>query len=356
MENRLKSIDLGAPRVERDQQVLRSVVLSYIRTATPVGSRSVAKEFGFTVSAATVRNVMADLAEQGYLTQPHASAGRVPTQLAFRCYVDWLLEHLDSEHREEDLRQKGVWLTPYEDVPTLLQETSRMLSHASRYAGMVVTPRFSEARLQHLEFVRLRRFHILAILVTDEGFVLTKTLECDEDLPQDVLTRLSRVLHERFQGKRLPTIQQLLTTEVRADKTLYDRLIRRLMTSLLGAVGGDQPQGEVYLGGLTSLFDLQDFSDLNTVKALVETFEEKATLLRLLERCVSSEGVQVFIGREAALPGVEDCSFVVSTYHRGGHPLGALGVIGPMRMDYGNVIPLVQYTAKLVTQVLEAQT
>jgi heat-inducible transcriptional repressor len=343
---------------ERNQKILRAIVLSYIRTAFPVGSRSLTKAFDFGLSPASIRNIMADLEEMGYLTQPHPSAGRVPTERGYRFYVNGLLDEIDPERVTEDLGIDQYRLHRTEDIKELLQETSRLLSMHSHYAGIVLTPKLANMFFQHLQFIKLRRNHVLTVFVSTEGIVQTKVIETDKDFSQQELDRFSAFLNDRFRGISLQEVKTTLLNQMREDKEQYSRLLQKaldLVNKAFQEAQGKTAGEELFLEGTTNILDLPEFSTVEKMKALFKAFEEKYIMMKLLDTCFNSEGVQVFIGSENAFLGINDCSLVITNYKRGSQVLGALGIIGPTRMEYSKVIPLVDYTAKLLSQTL-AQT
>ena len=336
---------------DRSQNILRAVILSYIRTAYPIGSRTLTKTFDFGLSPASIRNIMADLEELGYLIQPHPSAGRVPSEKGYRFYVDGLLSEADPEAKYYDF---GVQQYPFhktDDVRVLLQETSRMLSLCSHYAGIVLTPKFANMLFQHLQFIKIKRQHILIVFVSTEGLVQTKVIETDEDFAQQNLDRFSFFLDDRFKGFTLEEIRSRLLDQMWEDKESYSRLLRMALVPISESL--QEAQGEeLYLEGATNILEQPEFSNVEKMKALFRTFEEKYNIMKLLDKCFNSEGVKVFIGSENAFLGTNDCSLVITNYKRGNQVLGALGIIGPTRMEYSRVIPLVDYTARRLSQTL----
>lgn len=333
----------------RAEIILKAVVVTYIKSADPVGSRTLTKEFRIGLSPATVRNTMADLVEMGYLTQPHTSAGRVPTEKAFRAYVDGLLG--EGNLREEP--QAEIQFRHREDMRALLQETSQVLSLLSHYTGMVLVPTAAQARIRHFEFLRLRRGHVLTLFVSDDGKVHSRAIESGEDFTQAQLDRMGAYLNEAFQGLTLGEVKGRLVGEMRADKALYDHFFQAAVELGQQAISTVQAENEVYLGGMTSLFDVPELAAVGKMKALFSAFEEKLSVLHLLEQYTTADHVRVLVGSENAFLGIPDCSIVVANYQCGGRVAGALGVIGPMRMEYERVIPLVRRTASLLSQVLE---
>jgi len=338
---------------ERSRTILKAVVISYIDKALPIGSQTVTKSFEFGLSPATIRNIMAELEDLGYLSQPHTSAGRIPTPKGYRLYVDELLEESrpTTMFDEEYLKEKYLGMKR-EDPHALLQETTRMLSLLSHYAGVVLAPKISETRLDRLEFILLRRGHVLVLQVSEDGLVQHRTIDADPGLDQKDLTRISTFLNEKFNGLNLGEIRSRLLQEMRADKDLYDRLLQKAMDLARKALEAP-PQDELYVVGTSNILNLPEFGEnMEKIKTLFKTFEEKAAILKLLNHSMDTEGLQIFIGTENRKTGIDDCSLVVSSYRSGDRILGTLGVIGPTRMEYARVIPLVEHTAALLSRLL----
>lgn len=338
---------------ERSQNILEAIVLEYIRSAFPVGSQTLTKNLDFKLSPATIRNIMADLEDTGYLLQPHTSAGRVPTEKGFRFYVDRLMEDVLSQEEESGSnRYRRSWPGKWEDSKGLFEETSRMLSTESHYAGMVLAPRFSQTVFKQVDFILLRKNHLLAIFVSQDGFLHERFLVVDEDYTQKELNRIASYLNNEFRGTTLSQVKKRILALMKAEEDMYDQLMQKALELARKAMSLAQ-DGELYLGGTAHILDLPEFSDVDKMKALFKAFEEKAMIVQLLDECLSTGGVQVLIGSENAFLGVPDCSLVIASYKRRDQTLGSLGVIGPIRMDYSKVIPLVSHTAKLISHALE---
>ncbi len=337
---------------ERNQQVLKAIVYSYIRTAYPIGSRTITKNFEFGLSAATIRNIMADLEEMGYLSQPHTSAGRIPTEKAYRFYVDYFISDELPQWQEQVFIEERYLIPKRDDIKELLQETSQLLSFLSHYAGMVVAPNPSYAAFKQLEIIRLRKNHLLIILITQDGLIQNRIIEMAEDLSHQELDRIVSFLNERFAGQNLYEIRRLLLDEGQKEKELFDQLLQKALEIGRRALSSE-PESELYLGGTSNILNLPDFSDLEKMKGLLQALEEKALIVELLNKCLDAEGVHVFIGSENENRWMEDCSLVAANYKRGNRVLGTLGVIGPARMEYERVIPLVNHTANLLSRVLD---
>lgn len=333
----------------RDQEILRATILCYIKTAIPVGSRTLTKTSDLGLSPATIRNVMADLEELGYLAQPHTSAGRVPTEKAYRLYVDDLLSTGQNE-LGDDAAALTVRLTPTEDLRDTLQEASKLLSLLSHYTGVVVTPKPVTLRLKQVEFFRLGGGQVLAVFLTADGLVQHKRIEMDSDPSPQQLRRIADELNTRFSGHEMAPVRATLLEEMREHKRDYDRLMERVLAAAQGAMA--QHNGEVYVEGTGNILGLPEFSDVERMKALFKTFEEKYMMTTLIEKSLAADGVAVSIGSENASLGVNDLSLVVANYRYGEQTYGTLGVLGPMRMEYERVIPLVSRVAALLGECL----
>ena len=335
---------------DRSRQILQAIIEDYIATAEPVGSRTITRRHGVNLSPASVRNVMSDLEEMGFLSSPHTSAGRVPTDRAYRFYVNTLLQsgRVTSE-QEEQLRQR----LPLQgsDASRILRETSRMLSSLSHYAGIVLAPRFTENVLRHLEFVKLGGGRLLAILVTEHGMVHNKLVEVQEDFSGEDLVRMSNYLNSLLQGLPMTEVRRRLIEQMQSDKVTYDALLDRALRLSKQALA--DTEADLFIEGQATFFNQPEFADAARMKEIFRAFEEKSQLLELLDRSLAADGVQIFIGSEANLnPG--GMSIITSAYRSGSRKLGVLGVIGPTRMGYASVIPIVDYTARLVGRLLQS--
>lgn len=296
---------------------------------------------------------MAELEEMGYLLQPHTSAGRIPTPKGYRLYVDELMGEDQTSIFEEDFLEGTYLALKREDPHVLLQETTRMLSLLSHYAGIVLAPKVSKARLDRMEFILVRKGHALAVQVSRDGLIQHRMIDVDPELTQRDLTRIGAFLNEKFSGLSLDEIRRRLVQEMEAEKELYNHLYQK--ASEIGQKAlAEQPEEELFLVGTSNILNLPEFTEnLEKMKALFKTFEEKALILRLLNNCLDTEGVQIFIGSESSLPAIEDFSLVVANYRSGDEIGGTLGVIGPTRMEYNRVIPLVDHTAKVISRLLD---
>jgi len=343
---------MGLLLSERMRRIFEILIEDYILTAEPVGSRTIAKKSNLNLSPATIRNIMSDLEEMGLLYQPHTSAGRVPTERGFRFYVDYILNiHELSDREQQEIRSK--YLISQAEVTELFRETSRILSTSSHYLGVVWAPRVKSVVFQHIEFVKLKRHMVLAILVTTTGLVHNRIIEVEEDFPQSELDYLSDYMNSLLTGLTLQQVREKLLEQMRVEKKVYDHLLEQALR--LGEKAFSYiDETDIFIEGRTNILNEPEFSNVPRMVDLFRAFEEKATMVRLLDKCMEPKGVQIAIGSESQIQEMETCSLVTSTYGYKGEVLGALGVIGPRRMNYSRVIPLVDYTAKLLTEILEA--
>jgi len=330
-------------------------VLSYIKNAQPVGSRSITKHYDFGVESATIRNIMSNLEDEGFLSHPHTSAGRIPTEKGYRFYVDTLFEEKTFLENRTHITSEAESLVKREDASQLLQDTSKLLSDLTHYMAIVSVPKISEDRINHIEFVRLRANCIMTITVSEAGFVQNKFFDLEKDISQKSLNNMSDYLNSLCKGMTLDGIRKKMSRQMEKMEDLYEHLESETLELTQQAMQGlhSRDTGELYSDGAIHIFDLPDFTDIKVMKNLLKAVKEKKAVIQLLDKYIGSEGVQVFIGSENRFLGRHGCSLVVSQYKRGDRVLGALGVIGPTRMDYSKVIPLVDSTAKQVSRLLE---
>ena len=334
---------------ERAQKVLQAVIDSYIHTGSPVGSVALAKSANFNVSSATLRNIMAELEELGFLTHPHTSAGRMPTEKGYRYYIDTLIS-FDRDHAgfQEQLEQPSVLQNA--ELHQLMEEASHFLARLSHHTGLVVAPAEPEGRYKHIEFVRLRGKQILIIFVTNSGTVLNKLIDMDESIPQHELNAFSSYLDEELDLRSLSDVRERLASRLREEKANFLRLLEA--THRASREVQERDADKVYIGGASQIFESPEFADIEKMRTLFRAFEDKYKLLKLLEKTAVAEGVKVFIGSENPFFEMQGCSVVVGNYHAG-NVVGTLGVIGPVRMHYKQVINVVDYTSRLLSRILD---
>jgi len=334
---------------ERETSVLTTVLAHYIQTGEPVGSRTVAKFSGLNLSPATIRNLMLELEERGYLRQPHTSAGRVPTPLGFRYYVDRILPIQELGTGVQ--RQIEVAFTPSAvDPQELVRQASRALSTVSGHPALVLIPRPQGMLLRHIQFITLGGDGILCLLVAQDHQVQTRFLRVKAAYSQELLDRFSRYLNDICQNLTLAEARRQILAQMEEEKNLFDKMVSQALSLSRQALQSEDDEEELYIEGTSHILDYPEFSaDVEKIRVIFKAFEEKHHLITLLDRTLASQGVHIIISPDEQFPEMQ-LSLVASSYRCDQSPVGSLGVIGPMRMDYARVVPIVNYTASLMTK------
>lgn len=348
----------GVPGVlpdERALEVLRIVVREHVRTGEPVSSRQVARFHAEQLSPATIRTIMADLTDGGFLEQPHTSAGRVPSDKGYRSFVDEVLTAREDVPEAEARRIEEI-LVSSRQVEDLLGRAGRLLGQLTNQVAMVLAPDIAQVTLEHVEFIRIAPLRVVAIFVGRAGVVVHRVVELDEDLTQDELDRVGASLRGQVAGMTLPEARLRLIASLRADRDGADRLGREAARAVLRVI--EEPfaetvtGGELIVDGTSRLLDLPEFGDLARLRDMMRAIEEKSRLLRLLDRCLTAPGVQVIIGSETADPGMAPMAVVASPYGAPGAAQGLVGVLGPRRMEYARAVALVDHFARTISTLL----
>jgi heat-inducible transcriptional repressor len=348
----------------RSREVFRRIVDAYVRTGEPVGSRTIARRLDEQLSPATIRNVMADLEEAGLLMAPHTSAGRIPTDAGLRLYVDGLLE-IGTINEEERGTIESQCAGAGRSMESVLNDASQALSGLSHYAGLVVAPTVDRP-FKHIEFVPLSPGRALVVVVTDNGLVENRVIELPIGMSGSTLVEAGNYLTTRLAGRGFGEAKAQIEREIEAQKSQLDELTRHVVAAGLAQWGGaardDRDGGILIVRGHSRLLeDVSSLLDLERIRTLFEALETKKSLLRLLDLAQEGRGVQIFIGAENELFGLSGCSLIVAPYRAGGGNgspgvVGALGVVGPTRMNYARIIPMVDYTARVVTRLLGGES
>jgi heat-inducible transcriptional repressor len=335
----------------RARRILSAVVSEYIATGEPVGSRTLSKRFGLNLSPATIRNELADLEEAGCLLQPHTSAGRVPSELGFRIFIDALaqLREVGAEDRQAVLERMRQLRPGVDDV---VREAGRVLAQLTGAAALVTRPRTDVEPIRELRFMPIRERTLVAVIVTKSGSVENRILEVAA-APTDVeLERIHHLLAEVVQGRTLADARAQLVARMQTERGEYDALKVRAKEMLDGVTRSADGR-DVIIEGQGLLFDRPEFADPEKIRGFVRAFEDKEQLLELLERTMGSGGVQVLVGSETNLPQVPDVGMISADYRTGGVQAGSVGIIGPTRLDYAKLMPLVAFTADVVGEALD---
>lgn len=338
---------------DRARDVLRAVVQEFISSGDPVGSQQLTRRGEFEVSPATMRNVLSELEELGYLEKPHTSAGRVPTDQGYRFFVDSLLQLKTPTHADQQLIEAG--LASATGVEDRMTEAGRVLHQLSRHAGVVLIPRPSAGTLQRLEFVRLAEDRVLAILVGQGGQVQNKLVMLDAPVSGEELQRAANYLNELLKNATsIEDVRSRILQELELQRSQYDELTARALK--LGAAATDVSSSErVVIEGTGSFLEAPEFAeDVRRMRALFRALDEKHKLLSLLDRVQRAREMQIFIGAESEFSSQGDVTLIASPYGTDEQVLGTVGVIGPTRLDYQRVIPLVNFTARVLSRVLKS--
>lgn len=335
---------------KRGEEVLSSLISAFVDTGKAVGSATLAGHMGSRVSSATIRNVMGDLEEMGLLTHRHTSGGRVPTDKGFRYYVDRLLkvEPL-SRKKVSDIKLK--YADSSYTVANIFKKTSGILSKLSSYAGLVIAPLMAEMVVKHMEFIPLSRNRILGIFVGADGLVENRIIKAEGEFTYSYLEKINNYCNRAFYGLTLSEAKNKIDKEMEAAQKEYDELINRALL-LSQKLFLDVEKAELFVDGESQLLCMPEFSDFTRAVPLMDMLEEKKRLIDILNNAMESDRVNIFIGSESGYDAMSDCSVVAASYKKEGRVLGTLGVIGPMRMDYSKVVPIVDCTASLIGDFL----
>jgi heat-inducible transcriptional repressor len=340
---------------ERAQHLLRILIESYIRDGQPVGSRVLSRDSGLQLSSATIRNVMADLEELGFVSSIHTSSGRVPTDKGYRFFVDTLLQlrPLDEAASAEIRRKFEVGRDTSTD---LIATVSQLLSSATQLAGVVTLPRSRQSALTQIEFVGLSENRVLAVLVFNDREVQNRIIQLERHYSPDELKRASNYLNEQFRGRSLAEVRQEILRQLsEARAHLNQIMLDAISVAQQVFEAGEESPLEYVIKGETNLMGVAELTSVEKLRRLFEAFNEKRDFLHLLDQSLKAEGVQIFIGHESGYQILDDCSVITAPYADGEAVVGVLGVIGPTRMAYERVIPIVDITAKLLSNALTQQ-
>ena len=344
---------------ERAQRLLKALIESYIRDGQPVGSRTLSRDSGLSLSSATIRNVMADLEDLGFIASPHTSAGRVPTDKGYRFFVDTLLKLKPLQHEEIEEIERRLGSDSVNNGRSLVQTVSRMLSSVTRMAGLVTLPNPHYIALSQIEFISLSENRALAIMVMSNREVQNRVVQLDRHHSSEELRRAANYLNEAFSGRSLPEVRAQLLAQLQETREHMDQLMKDAiqMAQKVFASSKDSAVEDVeyVIAGETNLMGFAELSNVDRLRRLFEAFNEKHDILRLLDSCLQAQGIQIFIGQESGYRILDDISVVTAPYMLDNQVVGVLGIIGPTRMAYERVIPIVDITAKLLGSALNAR-
>jgi heat-inducible transcriptional repressor len=349
----------------RAEILLAALIKEHLVTGDAVGSRVLSDRFahGYGWSPATIRNVMGELEEAGFVDQPHTSAGRVPTDKGYRYYVDNMLGEARLSRSDLKAIDHLFSVNDLDASPDRLMETaSHVLSALSQNVGIVISPSLAENRLKHIEFMQLPDKRILVVLVSSASIIHNKVIRVSDEFTQDELDRTARYLNTEFSGKSLLTIRAEIVERMKEEKALYDRLLQNAVLLCERSLEGEESSGgDVYVDGASNILTKPDFDDIERMRDLFRMFEEKSRLIKILNECVHehpfSGDVHVVIGREHPTDSMRSCALITAPYQVGQNgSVGTLGVVGPMRIEYARIMAMVNYMARLIEHRLGEQT
>jgi len=337
---------------ERSLYLFKSLVEHFISDGTPVGSRTLAKDLNMDLSPATIRNIMADLEDVGLLQSPHTSAGRIPTVKGYRLFVDRLLR-IDNIS-EQDVQHISRELETEHNVQVLMEKTSSMLSDITRLAGVVTLPRAEKQILKQIEFVSMNDNRVLVILIMNDREIQNRVIHTVKKYTPSELQEASNFLNMSYSGKDLKLVREVLLADLKKMKDDVNKIMQTAIEVASFAFTQEGHKDDFVLAGQTNLMEFAELSDIDRLKRLFESFNQKRDLLHLMEQAINAKGLQIFIGEESGYDVLDNCSVVTSPYEVDGRIVGVLGVIGPTRMNYERVIPIVDITAKMLGSALNS--
>jgi heat-inducible transcriptional repressor len=339
----------------RCREILVALIRQFIASGSPVGSKALAAQLPTRVSSATIRSVLVVLEEGGFLVQPHVSAGRIPTEMAYRYYVDRVVTGVrlapDTErYIDQSLRSEG------DRLERLMVKASRTLSEVSRNVGLVLAPALEEKLLEHIKFINLPDRRVLVVIVSKPDLVENRVVRLEETFTQEELDQAANFLNGEFHGWSLGTIRLEVFHRMEADKILRDRLLKNVATLFMWGALSEDETGGLIVDGTAKILERPEFADVQKIKQLVKTLEEKAKLARILEACLRTPegGVRILIGRENSEQQMQHCTLVAAPLHYRNRAVGALGVVGPIRMEYDRAMSTVGYVAHLCSLIISS--
>ncbi|MGX5175383.1 heat-inducible transcriptional repressor HrcA [Aliikangiella sp. IMCC44653] len=343
---------------QRDLVLMKSLIESYMREGAPVGSKALHQSGLLSVSAATIRNIMADLEKQGLLLSPHTSSGRIPTTQGLRIFVDQLVQVQDVQ--AEKLAQLKSSLSPNLETSRILGNASTLLSELTHMASLVQIPSSPVQKVEHIDFVPLSDQRLLVVLVLQNEEIQNRVIKVEREYSRQELTKMAQFLNQQIVGKALDQVRQEILTQMAQAREQLDELTQQAILLAQQSINNhsdEQQQPDLFhLSGKTNLVSMASSGQLDNLERIFQAFKQKQQILDILERSIVADGVKIFIGEETENQNLANCSIITSPYQVKGESLGVLAVIGPTRMRYDKVIPIVEVTAKLVSQALTAKS
>lgn len=322
---------------ERKRKILKAIIQTYLETGEPVGSRTISKYTDLNLSSATIRNEMSDLGELGYIVQPHTSAGRIPSDTGYRLYVDELMREKEQEVSEI----KEMMIERTDKMEKVLKQVVRVLASNTNYATMITGPTYHRNKLKFIQLSRVAEMQLLAVLVIEGNIVKNHMITLQEPMDDDTILKLNLLLNTQLNGLTIEEINLGMITKMKEQAGIHSAVVGSVIDAVANAIAVDDDEVEIYTSGTTNIFKYPELADTSKASELISAFEEKQELVDLVKDTMNSEentGIQVYIGNETPVKTMKDCSVVTATYDLGGGMQGTIGIIGPKRMDYENVV------------------
>ena len=322
---------------DRKKRILKAIIKTYMETGEPVGSRTISKYTDLNVSSATIRNEMSDLTDLGYIEQPHTSAGRIPSDKGYRLYVDELMQEKEDEINE----LRNLMIEKTDKMEKVLKNVAKVLASNTNYAAMISVPQYSGSRLKFIQLSRVNDLQLVAVVVCEGNVIRNQIIDLDEEMDDETILKLNLLLNTNLNGLPIQDINLGMIARLKEQAGIHSSLVGRVLDAVAATIQVDEDDLEIYTSGATNFFKYPELSDKESATGLISTFEEKRQLADLVrEKIADSEntGVQVYIGDELPISSMKDCSVVTATYELGDGMHGTIGIVGPKRMDYENVV------------------
>lgn len=322
---------------ERKKKILKAIIQTYLETGEPVGSRTISKYTDLNLSSATIRNEMSDLEELGYILQPHTSAGRIPSDAGYRLYVDELMREKEQEVSEI----KELIIERTDKMEKVLKQVVKVLASNTNYATMITGPTYHRNKLKFIQLSKVAEMQLLAVLVIEGNIVKNHMITLQEPMDDDTVLKLNLLLNTQLNGLTIEEINLGMITKMKEQAGIHSAVVGSVIDAVANAIAVDDDEVEIYTSGTTNIFKYPELADTSKASELISAFEEKQELVDLVKDTMNSEentGIQVYIGNETPVKTMKDCSVVTATYDLGDGMQGTIGIIGPKRMDYENVV------------------
>ncbi|MDO4273107.1 MAG: heat-inducible transcriptional repressor HrcA [Eubacteriales bacterium] len=340
---------------ERKKRILKAIIKTYMETGEPVGSRTISKYTDLNVSSATIRNEMSDLTDMGYIIQPHTSAGRIPSDKGYRLYVDEMMQEKEAEIAEI----RDLMIEKTDKMEKVLRQVAKVLASNTNYATMISVPQYSGSRLKFIQLSRMSELQLVAVVVAEGNVIRNQIINLDEEMDDQTILKLNLLLNTNLNGLPIQDINLGMIARLKEQAGNHSSVVATVLDAVAATIHVDEEDMEIYTSGATNIFKYPELADTSKASGLISTFEEKKLLVDLVkERMADTEstGIQVYIGDEMPIQTMKDCSVVTASYELGDGMRGTIGIIGPKRMDYENVVDSLKELKVQLDQVLEKKT